>query len=276
MRMRVRTRTWFTFVVVASVLFMAGSTFGVFDPLQNAALTVSAPIESGLRNATTPLADFVNNLTDTHRLSQDNQSLRQENERLKSEVASLRQTERELNDLRQFLNVRGNRQGESFVEAHVFAQEPSNQKRRIAIDRGTSDGVQVGMIVLTRQGSLIGSVTRALGGVSWITLLSDQSSAVSAAVQNSGVQGVVAGSLDGTLTMEFVPATADVKDGDLVVTSGVSGHHPPGELIGQVTKVQRTAQELFQSVQVQPLADLSHLQDVVVMTSFSPKDAGTP
>ena len=274
--MRVRTRTWFSFVVIASLLFMAGSRFGMFDPLQNAALTVSAPIESGLRNATRPLADFVNNLTDTHRLSKENQSLRQENERLKAEVASLRETEGELNDLRQLLNVRGNRPGDSFVEAHVFAQEPSNQKRRIAIDRGTSDGVQEGMIVLTRQGSLVGSVTRALADVAWITLISDQSSAVSAAIQNSGAQGVVAGSLDGTLTMEFVSETADVKEGDLVVSSGVGGHHPPGELIGQVTKVQRTAQELFQSVQVQPLADLSRLEDVVVMTSFLPKDAGAP
>ena len=274
--MRVRTRTWFSFVVIASLLFMAGSRFGMFDPLQNATLTVSAPIESGLRNATRPLADFVNNLTDTHRLSKENQSLRQENERLKAEVASLRETEGELNDLRQLLNVRGNRPGDSFVEAHVFAQEPSNQKRRIAIDRGTSDGVQEGMIVLTRQGSLVGSVTRALADVAWITLISDQSSAVSAAIQISGAQGVVAGSLDGTLTMEFVSETADVKEGDLVVSSGVGGHHPPGELIGQVTKVQRTAQELFQSVQVQPLADLSRLEDVVVMTSFLPKDAGAP
>jgi rod shape-determining protein MreC len=274
--MRVRTRTWFSFVVIAALLFMAGSRFGMFDPLQNATLTASAPIESGLRNATRPLADFVNNLTDTHRLSKENQSLRQENERLKSEVASLRETEQELNDLRQFLSVRGNRQGESFVEAHVFAQAPSNQKRSIAIDRGTSDGVQGGMIVLTRQGSLVGSVTRALVDVAWITLISDQSSAASAAIQDSGAQGVVAGSLDGALTMEFVSETADVKEGDLVVTSGVGGHHPPGELIGQVTKVQRTAQELFQSVQVQPLADLSHLEDVVVMTSFLPKDAGAP
>ena len=271
--MHVRTRTWFSFVVIASLLFMAASRFGIFDPLENATLTISAPLESGLRGATTPLADFVNNLTDTHRLSGENQRLREENETLKSEVASLRANEAELNDLRAFLNVRGDRQGESFVEANVFAQEPSNQRRRIAIDRGTKDGVREGMIVLTRQGSLVGSVTKALDDVAWVTLVSDQSSAVSAAVQRSGGQGVVAGSLDGSLTMEFVAGTADVKEGDLVVTSGVGGHHPPGELIGQVTKVERAAQELFQSVRVQPLADLSHLENVIVMTSFLPKDA---
>jgi rod shape-determining protein MreC len=271
--MRVRTRTWFSFVVIASLLFMAASRFGIFDPLQNASLNVSAPVESALRDATAPLADFVNNLTDTHRLSEENLSLRQENERLKSEVASLRENEAELNDLRSLLNVRGVRQGESFVEAHVFAQEPGNQKRRIAIDRGTNDGVQEGMIVLTRQGSLVGSVSRALSDVAWVTLVSDQSSAASAVVQESGAQGVVAGSLDGTLTMEFVAETADVKEGDLVVTSGVGGNHPAGELIGQVTKVERAAQELFQSVRVQPLADLSHLEDVVVLTSFLPKAA---
>lgn len=274
--MRARTRTWFSFVVIASMLFIVASRFGIFDPLQNATLNVSAPIESGLRNATTPLADFVNNLTDTHHLSKENQSLRQENEKLQAEVATLRQTQTELSDLQQFLNVRGQHPGDAFVEGHVFAQDGSNEQREVTIDRGTSAGVQEGMIVLTRQGSLIGSVTRALSDISWVTLISDQSSAVSAAVQNSGAQGVVAGTLNGTMTMEFVAATADVKEGDLVVTSGVGGHHPAGELIGQVTKVQATAQELFKSVEVHPLADLSHIENVIIMTSFVPPDTGSP
>ena len=61
--MRVRTRTWFSFVVAVSVLFIIASQFSIFDPLDSAVLVVAQPIESGLRDATQPLADLVNNVT---------------------------------------------------------------------------------------------------------------------------------------------------------------------------------------------------------------------
>jgi rod shape-determining protein MreC len=129
------------------------------------------------------------------------------------------------------------------------------------------------MIALTRQGSLIGTVTEVLDDVAWVTLISDPTSAVSATVQASKVQGIVAGSTDGTLTMEFVDRTADVTKGDLVVTSAVGGSYPPGELVGEVVDVEQTPQELFKSVTVQPLADLSHIESVIVLTSFEPAPA---
>lgn len=92
----------------------------------------------------------------------------------------------------------------------------------------------------------------------------------------SRVQGVVAGSTDGNLTMEFVEGTADVNAGDLVLTSGIGGSYPPGEVIGKVTNVERTAQELFQSVRVEPLAALERLESVLVLTSFVPQQGAAP
>jgi rod shape-determining protein MreC len=271
--MRVRTRTWFSFVVAVSVLFIIASQFRVFDPLDNGVLVISAPIEQGLRTATQPLADLVNNVTDTNHLSSDNQALRQEIERLKAENARLQASDTELNQLRQLQNIRASRPNDSFVEADVFAHDPSNLKDAIAIEAGSSDGVKEGMVVLTRQGSLIGSVTKVLNNSSWVTLIVDPSSAVTALVQESRTQGVVAGSVNGDLKMEFVSETADVKEGDLVLTSGVGGRYPPNELIGQVVGVNKAAQELFQSVSVKPLADLSRLESVLVLTSFTPKEA---
>jgi rod shape-determining protein MreC len=271
--MQVRTRTWFTFVVAAAAIFLLGSRFAVFDPLENATLSFTAPIESGLSNATRPVATFVNNLTDVSSVSDKNQALTEENERLKAQVVRLQDAEAELQQLQQQLKIRQPRGGDAFVAAKVFAREPSNSSDVIAIDRGTSDGLTLGMIALTRQGSLIGTVTEVLDDVAWVTLISDPTSAVSATVQASKVQGIVAGSTDGTLTMEFVDRTADVARGDLVVTSAVGGSYPPGELVGEVVDVGQTPQELFKSVTVQPLADLSNIESVIVLTSFEPAQA---
>ena len=274
--MHVRTRTWFGVVIVASLLFLAGSRFALFEPLENGALLVAAPVESALRDATRPLADFVNNLTDVNRLSGENQALREEEERLTEENARLREVERENRQLRQLLDIRPSSADEIFVGADVFARDPSNLKDVIAIDRGRADGLLEGMVVLTRQGSLVGSVTRVLDNVAWVTLITDPNSPVSAFIQESRVEGVVVGAADGTLTMEFVQETAEVKEGDLVLTSGIGGRHPRGELIGQVVEVEGTAQELFQTVRVQPLADLSRLEAVLVLMSFLPQEVTAP
>lgn len=274
--MRVRTRTWFGFVVAFSLLFMVASRFDIFDPLEDAVLTVTAPVESGLRDATDPLADFVNNLTDINRLTDDNRALRETNERLRAENVRLAEAERDLRQLEQLLSVREGSENDVLVPANVFLREPGNLREMVAIDKGTSDGLAEGMVVLTSQGSMIGSITDVLEHVAWVTLVIDQTSAVSAMVQSSRVQGVVAGSADGTLTMEFVEETADVKEGDMIVTSGIGGRHPQGELIGQVVEVESSPQELFQSVHVLPLADLSRLEDVIVLQSFLPLEAAAP
>ena len=274
--MHVRTRTWFGFVVVASLLFIAGSQVAFFDPLENAVLTAAAPVESALRDATRPVADFVNNLTDINRLSDENQTLLEENERLREELARLREVERDFQQLSQLVDIRRPGAEDTFVAANVFAHDPSNLTDVIAIDRGSADGLQEGMVVLTQQGSLVGSITRVLEDAAWVTLITDQTSAVSALIQESRVQGVVAGAPDGTLTMEFVQETADVKAGDLVLTSGIGGRHPPGELIGQVVEVEEAAPELFQEVRVQLLADLSRLEEVLVLVSFVPQEMAAP
>ena len=274
--MHVRTRTWFSFVVVASLLFLAGSRFAVFEPLESAVTAVAAPVESALGAATRPVADFVNNLTDINRLSDENRALQEENESLVAEISRLREVDRELLQLQELVDVRGNRPDERFLAANVFAREPNNQQDLVAIDRGSADGLQEEMMVLTRQGSLVGSISRVLEHTAWVKLITDQTSAVSALIQESRVQGVVVGAADGTLTMEFVEETADVKEGDLVTTSGVGGRHPSGELIGQVVEAERAAQQLFQQVRVQPLADLSRLESVLVLTRFLPLETGAP
>lgn len=274
--MQVRSRTWFGFVVLASVLFLAASRVALLDPLENAALSVAAPIESGLRSATRPVADFINNITDINRLSNENVSLREENERLAAENALLTEAEQELRDLQGFLELRGIREGDSFVQADVFGTGPSNTLQVIAINRGSRDGIAENMLVLSPQGTVIGTISRVLADAAWVTLVTDQTSAISALIQESRAQGVVAGSADGTLDMEFVEETADVKEGDLVLTSGVGGRHPPGELIGRVIEVERAPQQLFQKVRVQPLADFTRLETVLVLSSFMPQDQATP
>ena len=107
-----------------------------------------------------------------------------------------------------------------------------------------------------------------------MTLITDPKSAVSAIVQESRAEGVVAGNYDASLNMEFVGQGAAVKEGDFVLTSGVGGGYPAGIVIGRVSTVQKTEQDLFQKVSVDHLASLSNIEHVLVLTSFEPQQAG--
>ena len=103
------------------------------------------------------------------------------------------------------------------------------------------------MVVVTEGHSVVGTVTKLFDTYSWVTLITDPNSAVSAMVQESRAQGVVTGSYSRKLSIEFVAQGAAVKDGDVVITSAIGGLYPAGLVIGKVTDVGGTAQDLFKN-----------------------------
>ena len=107
--------------------------------------------------------------------------------------------------------------------------------------------------------------------LSAVRLLDDYASAVAAAVQQSRTPGALAGSTDGTLRLDFVANSAPVAVGDLVVTSPLGGRLPAGLLIGRVETVDGRAEELFQTIKVEPYTDYDRVEQVLVVTSFRPE-----
>ena len=268
--MTARTLVWTGFIAIAAFVLMAASRLTLLDPVENVTLNVTAPIQSTLHDATRPVADWVNNLTDASGLSRDNQALRAENERLTNDLARAREDAVQRQNQSDLDTVRKQFPSDTFLAASVVSRDTSNVRSVVAIDRGQSDGVKVGMIVVTEGRSLVGTVSKVFDGYAWVTLITDPKSAVSALVQESRAEGVVAGNYNGALNMEFVGQAAAVKQGDFVLTSGVGGGYPPGIVIGRVSTVQKTDQDLFQNVSVDHLASLSDLDHVLVLTSFTP------
>lgn len=271
-----RTGVWTLVVMALAVFLLALSKVGVLGPLENVVLTVFSPLQDALTRATEPVADFISDIGRTDELSDENQALRAENERLNAEVTRLRENEIRLQQLAQLLQVKEAYPEEQFLAANVFAREPSNVKEMVAVDRGKRDGLQDGMVVVTQGGSLVGRVTRVLDDYAWVTLITDPNSAVSAMIQESRAQGVVSGSYSRRLTMEFVRQAVAVHEGDVVLTSGIGGGFPPGLVIGRVSAVQGNSQEVFKEVTVEPLAGLSRLETVLVLTSFTPLELESP
>lgn len=271
-----RTIAWTGFIAVAAFALMVAGRMTVLAPVENLTLGVTQPVRTALRDGTRPLADWVNNLTDAGALSSENRRLRADNERLTSDLVRARESQITAEDIKNLAAVEAQFPDDSFLTASVIARESSNLRSLIAIDRGSADGLKVGMIVVTEGRSLVGTITKVVDQYAWIRLISDPKSAVSAIVQESRAEGVVAGNYGGDLRMEFVGQGAAVSEGDFVITSGIGGGYPKGVVIGRVGKVQKSEQDLFQSVTVNYLASLAKLQHVLVLTSFVPLSLAQP
>ena len=274
--MTARTFVWTGFIAIAAFALMAASQLTLLDPVENVTLDVTSPVQTGLRDATEPVADWWNNLTDAGSLSTENQSLRTENERLTNELARAREELIAAQNAQDLAAVRAQFPQDVFLGARVIARDSSNVRSVVAVDSGSSDGVKEGMIVVTEGRSLVGKVSKVFADYAWVTLITDPKSAVSSMVQESRAQGVVSGDYGGELLMEFVDQDAPVKEGDFVITSGVGGGYPPGVTIGRVSDVRTTEQELFQEVRVDHLASLSDLEQVMIMMNFEPLDLEQP
>ena len=274
--MTARTAAWFASVLSGGLILIAISGIGLTRPMEDASFKLLSPIEGLLRSVASPIANGLTNYRDVRDLTTENEQLRADNERLNGEIARLREDAHQREQLERLLAVRHTLADQQFITARVFARDPSNLRQVIAIDRGSSDGLKKGMPVLTEGVTLVGTVTRVEDDHAWITLVTDVDSGVSGTVIESRAQGVVSGGYNRRMTMSFVGQDAGVRQGDTVMTSGVGGGYPPGLVIGRVTGVGGERQDIFRSVTVEPLASLSRLETVLIMTSFTPKRVSQP
>src|SRR4030042_1835321 len=144
-------------------------------------------------------------------------------------------------------------------------EEENSQLRQQIEQRGAG-----GMVVMSAGSSLVGVVSAALDDFAWVTLITDPNSSVNAMVMESRTQGVVSGTLHAGLKMELLPQEEVVQPGSTVATSGLGGNFPDALLIGEVVSVQGSPQDIFQKAEVEPAADLTRLETVLVLTSFQP------
>ncbi len=301
---------WFATLTVVSFVTIILSEENAFDSLKNLTLTVSAPAETAMRDAASPLGDIYDGIADRGDLVRENERLREEVEILQAQLADQQDVLLRIDALEDALEVKSTRPEDQLLVANVFARDPSGLKRSIAIDRGLGDGVKEGMVVLSREGSLIGTVTDAFQDFAWIRLISDPDSAVNAQVNTTPpadpgvltpetpapgdgpdpsatptpstapapvpVRGVAEGDLRNELVLELLPPEAPIDSGALVVTSGLGGNYPPAILIGSVTAVELRPQAPFKQAFVEPSASLSGLDTVLVLISFEPARLSPP
>ncbi|MBI5671385.1 MAG: rod shape-determining protein MreC [Chloroflexi bacterium] len=271
-------RTWrsnrVVFLVVClliGVALIVSSRAGLLAPVEGVAAVPLNFVSGILNRIGLGVNRGVTDWAEMETLRQRNADLEEALARFQSELVDLREIASDYQRLADLLEYTTTAQNQQVVAADVISLDGNPQIDSIVINKGTRDGIAVGMPVVTRQG-LVGRVLQVSADAARVLLITDPTSAISARLQTTRAEGSVVGQLTGNLRMTFIPLDAQVQVGDLVITSGLGGNFPPNIVIGQVVSSLRQEFELFQSAEVRSLIDFNTLEIVLVVTSFQPID----
>lgn len=198
-----------------------------------------------------------------------NARLKRENARLRSDLTASRQRANTAGELfsetKRLQSLLALQKAEPLrtVAARVLVRPSTPVSESCRIGAGRDRGVSPGAAVLSA-GGLVGVVVEPGSSSSQVLLLRDRRSAVAAFAQRTRSPGVVKGQ-GSFLTMEYIPAGADVKHGDAVVSSGEGGVYPSGLLIGQVQSVEKSEEQHFVRAFIRPAVEFRAVEEVLVV-----------
>lgn len=209
----------------------------------------------------------------------DRGQLRAENERLTEElrVARIRalQFESLYEENRRLRAIRAASQGiaERTLVAEIIHVDVDPFRHRVRINKGAQDGVFKGQPVLDAFG-IVGQVTEVGRYTSELILISDNEHATPVQVNRNGIRSIAVGTGDlNKLTLPFLTAESDVKQDDLLVSSGLDEVFPAGYPVARITKVERDPSQTFAVVEAQPLAQLDRVREVLLLWQEKPAAA---
>jgi rod shape-determining protein MreC len=278
-RKQVRRRRAVLALLIVGSFALLTVTYGQgSDGMQRGVSTIFSPIQSVADRALKPARDLVNWFDETFDAKGRNESLHDELELAREQAVGAKAALAENEQLRKLVGLDKSGAipgGYTPVTGRVIARSPTVWFADVTIDAGSGDGVEVEDPVVNGDG-LVGTVTAVTGGTARVELIADHSSAVSAKIVPSGIQGVMKPSVGNPddLLLDFLDSEKRVGKGQSVVTAGwratgLESGYPPNLPIGEVVEASLLEQEAQQQVHIKPYADLRDLDLVQVLTGGS-------
>jgi rod shape-determining protein MreC len=229
-----------------------------------------APLEKLLVWAQTSTGNIWHNYFYLRGVRAENRSLKAQIEQMRIEQVRMSQDADQARRLQALLGFK-----EQFISqtmaAQVIGGSGSELSRSVFIDKGSRDGLKTDMAVITADG-VVGKVLHVYRATSEVLLIDDQSSGVGAILDKTRLQGVVNGTPAGELVLGRVMSDEKVDTGEVVLTSGGDSIFPKGLPIGRVATVGQGS-DLFLNIHMRPAADLSKLEEVLVVTKIDERQA---
>ncbi len=251
-------------VVASLTLVVSDAHFARLDSLRSAIGTGLAPVY-WLGNSPAELNRWVTGLFTTRDdLAEENETLQARLLILERRALKYAALAAENNELRRLMNS-SEVLDDRVIVAEIVSVSPDPFSHELVINKGSRDGISEGQAILDASG-LMGQVIQTSSFTSRVLLISDSSHAVPVEVVRNGLRAVLLGNGDlNSLELVHVPDTSDVREDDVLVSSGLGGRFPRGYPVAKISRVNKDPGEPFVKIEARPLAQLNRSHLVLIV-----------
>ncbi|MFZ2265972.1 MAG: rod shape-determining protein MreC [Azonexus sp.] len=262
------------YIAISLALFIVDLRFRSLNLLRQSIALLVDPVQ---RVAQTPgsLVDYAAGyLQGMQALQQESRELKHAQLNTAPNLQRLIQLEAENERLRKLLAVKEREKAGGQVAQILYtARDPFS--RKVIVDKGQQSGIVAGQPAIDEAG-VVGQVTRVFPFSAEITLITDKDQAVPVQIVRSGQRSVVFGLGNGQLELRYMPANADVQEGDILVTSGLDGVYLPGFPVAKVINIERDSAYSFARIFCVPVAGVENFGEIMVLDPRQPLPPAPP
>jgi rod shape-determining protein MreC len=252
-----------TLLLVFTVLSLSLKRSPALSKVQGLIVSMTAPGLAGLEYLGRSAKQLWQGYFYLVEVRRQNTELQRQLEEFKQREVSFQEAQQALTRLEGLLDLK-RQVALPVIGARIIAYDPTLWSRSAIINQGKAQGVKEGLPVLAPQG-IVGRIVGVYPEYSKVMLIVDRKSSADAMVQRTRIRGMLKGKGGNRCSLEFVPKSADVQVGDLVLASGLVGLYPKGLVFGKVTAANKKNPGVFQEIEVTPGVDLSTLEEVLVV-----------
>ncbi|HEX7561510.1 MAG TPA: rod shape-determining protein MreC [Candidatus Humimicrobiaceae bacterium] len=235
----------------------------VFNKTISATLDIFKPVQEKTFVFFQKTTGFFFNISDYFKLNDKVKNLENENSQLLNKYSENINLKTENDQLRGLLGM-SLRSGHKTQTVRVIGYYENSWQSRIVINSGKSDGVLEGMAVANEKG-LIGIVILASNNSSEVRLLNDPQSSIGARILSSRKLGLVEGSPDKKIYLNYIDQNEDIFKGDVLITTEFGENMPAEILIGRIKKISISSNSPYKLIEVEPFADYKRLEYALVI-----------
>ncbi len=238
---------------------------------------ISAPFQKLSSYISETATDFFGKFVNAQEYYEQNQQLREEIAELREDMVDYDKIKRENEQLKELAGLKEEDPNIQMVAATVVARDPSERFGSFTIDKGSLHGIKVRDTVITAEG-LVGVVTEVGEVYSKVTTILSPELKIGAMEQGTGEIGIVTGTValseENSCKLSNLGTDSEIKEGDLIVTSGAGGIYPKGVIIGKAGAIQTEEHGITSYTKVTPVFDIKTVKQVFIITDFFGKSQG--